>query len=73
MLNSVNYADTINLPDLLGSLDFVNPSDLIILRSSMDLPDFMQDFYLINGSYLIKGFDHLRLIFKVKLQNKRRL
>ncbi len=60
MLNSVNYADTINLPDLLGSLDFVNPSDLIILRSSMDLPDFMQDLYLINGSYLIKGFDHLR-------------
>lgn len=60
MLNSVNYADTINLPDLSGSLDFVNPSDLIILRSSMDLPDFMQDFYLINGFYLIKGFDHLR-------------
>lgn len=60
MLNSVNYADTINLPDLSGSLDFVNPSDLIILRSSMDLPGFMQDFYLINGSYLIKGFDHLR-------------
>jgi hypothetical protein len=60
MLNSVNYADTINLPDLSGSLDFVNPSDLIILRSSMDLPDFMQDLYLINGSYLIKGFDHLR-------------
>lgn len=60
MLNSVNYADTINLPDLLGSLDFVNPSDLIILSSSMDLPDFMQDLYLINGSYLIKGFDHLR-------------
>lgn len=64
MLNSVNYANIISLPDPAGSSDFVNLPDLIIPHNSMDLPDFTQDFYSINGFYLIKGFDQLRYIFK---------
>lgn len=49
-----------SLPDPVRFSDFVNLPDFTISQNSMDLPDLMQDFYPINGSYLIKGFDHLR-------------
>lgn len=73
MLNLVNYVNIINSPDPAGSLDFVNPPDLIIPHNSMDLPDFTQGFYSINGSYLIKGFDQIRQISSIKFQKRRDL
>jgi hypothetical protein len=37
----------------------------------MGLSDLMQDFYSINGSDLIKGFNQMKGIFSKKLQKKR--
>jgi len=37
----------------------------------MGLSDFMQGFYSINGSDLIKGFDQMKGIFSKKFQKER--